>query len=101
MGIENSWLGFLSFMGAIAGSSAWLAWFISTQFSANRKAFYRIMSVHNKEDDDRFEALKQDIWQLRLRNARVDGVKPPEQQSFPRRRYLGEDGDIDTLGESA
>ena len=78
----------LSIIGAVAASSAGLAWFISEQFRRNRQTFYKVMSVHNKEDDDRFESINNQIWQLRLRNARKDGEEPPEYNSFPRRRYL-------------
>lgn len=81
----------LSFVGTVAASSAMLAWFISKQFSDNRRIFYKVMSQHNKEDDDRFEMLKDDIWAIRIRNAQIDGTVPPEYNSFPRRRYLVED----------
>lgn len=68
-----------------------LAWFISKQFSDNRRLFYRIMAQHNKEDDDRLEMLKDDIWAIRIRNAQKDGDVPPEYNTFPRRGYMVEE----------
>ena len=77
-------------VGSVASGSAFLAWFINNQFSYNRRIFYRVMSRHNKEDDDRFEGINHEIWQILLRNSRVDGDQPPKRTTFPRRRYLQE-----------
>lgn len=81
---------------ATVGST--LAWFISAQFSKNRAMFYKALSLHNREDDDRFASLSNDIWAIHLRNARRDGDEPPERKTFPRRRYLQES--LDTQGEA-
>jgi hypothetical protein len=81
---------FLCILASVATAAACLAWFISAQFSANRSLFYRALSMHNREDDDRFESLSGDIWRIHLRNAARDGDDAPERKTFPRRRYLQE-----------
>lgn len=84
-----TWQLLVMICGAVS-TAAWLTWFISQQFRSNRALFYRMMSLHNREDDDRFEALSNDIWRIHLRNAQRDGDSPPERKTFPRRRYLQE-----------
>lgn len=88
-------------VGSVASGSAFLAWFINNQFSHNRRIFYRVMSRHNKEDDDRFEAISNDVWGILIRNARVDDDQPPKRTTFPRRRYLTEEENDDELDGSA
>ena len=83
----------LSMMGGLALTTAYLTWFISDQFSKNRRLFYRVISRHNREDDDRFEVLNDSIWKIHLRNAERDGDKPPHRHPIVRRRYLLETGD--------
>lgn len=75
---------------SIGGGIAWLTWFIAEQFRKNRELFYRVISLHNHEDDDRFEELYDAVWNLRARAAVKDGTPIPERKSPPRRRYLGE-----------
>src|SRR5580700_9530290 len=62
-----------------------------------RRIIYRIISLHNKEDDERFAELNDGLWKLRVRNAMKDGELFPEPTPFTRRRYLAEtlteDGD--------
>lgn len=85
------------------GATAWLTWFIRDQFSKNRRDFYRVMSRHNKEDDDRFAALQDNQYELREYIARRDGTELPQRKTFPRRRYLIEtpDENEDDLGQAA
>jgi len=82
--------------------------FLMREFSKNRQLFYRIISLHNKEDDDRFAALSDDIWRIHLRNALRDGDVPPARKTFPRRRYLaesiserGDDLDLDNAAKNS
>jgi hypothetical protein len=77
-------------VGAVMTGTACTVLFLMREFSQNRKLFYRIISLHNKEDDDRFQALSDDIWKIHLRNARRDGDHPPQRKTFPRRRYIAE-----------
>lgn len=80
-------------VGSVAGGTAFLTWFIFDQFRRLRSLIYRIISAHNREDDDRFESLSTDNWNLRLELARRLGGKIPERKTFPRRRYLQEDNE--------
>lgn len=70
--------------------TAWLTWFVREQFAKTHRLFYRVISLHNREDDDRFEELSNEIWRIHLRNALRDGDAPPQRKTFPRRRYLAE-----------
>lgn len=72
----------------LASTVAFLTWFIAGQFSKSRRDFYRIMSLHNREDDDRFLAIQEAQRELREYVARRDGTKIPHPKSFPRRRYF-------------
>ncbi len=87
----------LYIIAAVMTGTAMTVLFLMNEFKKNRRLFYRIISLHNKEDDDRFQALSDEIWAIHLRNARRDGDEPPERRTFPRRRYLAEsiseDGD--------
>ena len=88
----------LTMIGGLIAASAYLTWFIADQFGRNRRLFYRIISRHNKEDDDRFEILDNSIWEIHVRNAMRDGDHPPKRQTIPRRRYLVEDaGEVDEM----
>jgi hypothetical protein len=83
-------------VGAVMLGTASTVIFLMREFSKSRHLFYRVISLHNKEDDDRFAALSDEIWKIHLRNARRDGDAPPARHTFPRRRYLAEtteDGD--------
>jgi hypothetical protein len=79
-------------IGTMCAATGWLTWFFQSQLRAQRAMFYRVVSKHNREDDDFFEAVRGDIRELHLRNARVDGVHPAEMKPLPRRRYLIDDG---------
>lgn len=73
--------------------TAWLTWFLRDQFSKTHRLFYRVISLHNREDDDRFAALSDEVWKIHLRNARRDGDDPPDRKTMPRRRYLADDAE--------
>lgn len=96
----------LYIIAAVMTGTALTVLFLTNEFKKNRRLFYRIISLHNKEDDDRFQALSDEIWAIHLRNARRDGDEPPPRKTFPRRRYLAEsiseDGDeLSSEGRSA
>jgi len=86
--------GLIAVMASVATGTAFLTWFVSKQFSSARHLVYRIVSKHNREDDDRFAAIQNDIFRILLRNARKDGDQPPEFTPFPRRAYLISDGEL-------
>src|SRR5215467_9634064 len=81
---------FISAIGSSITIGATVAWFISTQFNKSRRSFYSALSLHNREDDDRFQALSDDIWTIRMHMAQNDGEQLPPRKTFPRRRYLRE-----------
>lgn len=94
----------LYMMAAVVAGTVSIMVYLQNIKSSNKKLIYetrrlihRIISLHNKEDDDRFAELKNDLWKLRVRNAMKDGEIFPEPVDFPRRRYLAEtlteDGD--------
>jgi hypothetical protein len=87
-GDSTAWIEIVSLGGTIASSSGLLAWFFAAQLAKNRRIFYRVISRHNKEDDDRFALLQESIHQIQFRNALRDGDEPPPRKEIPRRRYL-------------
>jgi hypothetical protein len=89
-----------SVLFSVICAASWLTWFISNQFAGNRRVFYRIISQHNREDDDRFAELSDAIWGIHLRNARRDGDSAPQRKSITRRRYLVQDGGDMPLSEA-
>lgn len=98
MADQVSW-SILEIVAGVAGTTASVTWFVSRQFAEVRKMFYRVISLHNREDDDRFEAIRDDIHQIHIRNAVKDGEVPPSKKSFPRRRYLVEDAEQNGFGD--
>jgi hypothetical protein len=87
--------GLVGIIGGVAGSTAFLTWFVRDQFSRQTHQFYRIISKHNKEDDDRFEAISTDLWNIRVHLAQSNGRTMPERKTFPRRGYLVSDNDTE------
>lgn len=67
--------------GIFVGGSVWgLAWWLSGQFSTIRDLVYEQISktgeailekleYHEKHDDSRFEDIKRDLWEVKLRQA--------------------------------
>lgn len=76
-------------VGVFVGGTVWaLAWWLSGQFSEIRALVYQQMSLvqtnilskleyHEKHDDTRFSSIRNDIWDIRVRNASKDGFSPP------------------------
>ena len=85
-----SW-GVAGIIATMCVATAWLTWFFQNQLRQQRAMFYRIVSKHNREDDDAIEAIRNDIRQIHLRNARIDHDEPPPLRPIPRRRYLIDD----------
>jgi hypothetical protein len=86
----SEYLPVVSIVGAIIGSVWTLAWWLSGQFSAVRSLVYdkiektsqAIMAqidYHEKHDDQRFAAITNDLWEIRVRNAAKDGRPIPTQ----------------------
>lgn len=87
----------LSTIAAIGG----LVWFISNQFSKIRSLVYesrqhlseRIettenkilakLEYHERHDDQRFAAVTNDLWTIRVRNAAIDGAKVEKPDQCP------------------
>lgn len=67
--------------GVFVGGSVWgLAWWLSGQFSTVRHLVYESITkveqnlvskldYHEKHDDTRFDDIKRDIWEVKLRQA--------------------------------
>lgn len=65
---------------AIIGGVWSLAWWFARQFSNIAKAITETkdailakLEYHEKHDDQRFAEVRKDIWEIRLRNAAIDG----------------------------
>lgn len=71
---------------AMISYAAGLTWFIASQFSGirslihsqNQKTQDIVLSkleYHERHDDQRFAAISNDLWAIRVRNAAVDGIE--------------------------
>lgn len=89
--------GLVGIIGSVAGGTAFLTWFVRDQFSQQKSLFFRVISRHNREDDDRFESLSTDLWTIREHLAEHGGKSLPPRRTFPRRRYLVDDGEGDDV----
>jgi len=74
----------LTAVGALCVAVGTLVWFISDQFKKNRALFWKGLSElhntivakiddHQKDDNRRFAALQDAVWDLRLHLARRNG----------------------------
>lgn len=75
---------------AVCATAAILLW-LTREFSKTRNLFYRVISRHNREDDERFSHLDDQQWSIIVRNAIKDGERVPERRTMRRRRYLVDD----------
>ena len=91
----------LQMLVMVVGATIAIMLYLEKKFAEARKLvhqlerhFNQVMSLHNREDDDRLLALQESQWELREYIARRDGTKSPHRKPFPRRRYLqGDVGD--------
>lgn len=80
---ENSWT-YLGFLGSVITAVWTLAFFISSQFNNIRKEIAQMgkdivskLEYHERHDDSRFSQIRDDIWDIRVRNAAADGIIKP------------------------
>jgi len=74
---------------SIFGAVWSLAWWLSGHFTNIRKDFYALgkeildkLEYHERHDDTRFSQIRDDIWDIRVRNAAFDGtIKPTKKES--------------------
>lgn len=93
----NNWL-YLAFLivsitSTTLGTAFWLSWWLSKQFASTKnlvyeqadnlkKFFLDKIEYHEKHDDGRFQEIRNDIWDIRVRNAAREGL-------LVRKRYVG------------
>lgn len=75
-------------VGIFVGGTVWaLAWWLSGQFSEIRAFVYeqtnrieqtilKKLEYHEQHDDKRFGGIRNDLWDIRVRNAAKDGLAP-------------------------
>lgn len=75
-------------VGVFVGGTVWaLAWWLSSKFAEILNFVYaqttRIeqtilnkLEYHEKHDDARFGGIRNDLWDIRVRNAAKDGLTP-------------------------
>lgn len=85
--------GLVGVVCSVAAGTAVLTRHLSNQFSKQTRLFFRVISRHNREDDDRFQALSDEMWGVRELISNISGRPLPARRSFPRRRYLVDDGE--------
>lgn len=76
--------GIMSLIAAIGGSVWSLAWWLNGHFNNLRKDFTSLakeivekLEYHERHDDQRFSQIRDDIWDIRVRNAAFDGTQKP------------------------
>lgn len=77
-------------VGVFVGGTVWaLAWWLSGQFAETRAFVYQQMSrimdkleYHEKHDDQRFNSITNDLWEIRVRNASKDGNASPARKGI-------------------
>lgn len=74
---------FLSIFAAVWS----LAWWLNGHFTNIRKDVYSLgkeildkLEYHERHDDSRFSQIRDDIWDIRVRNAAADGIIKPNRQ---------------------
>lgn len=81
---ESNLLSIAGLLIGIMGAVWSLAWWLNGHFNNIRKDFSSIakeivskLEYHERHDDVRFSQLRDDIWDIRVRNAAFDGTVPP------------------------
>src|SRR5258707_4080938 len=74
-------IGAISVVIAISGSVWSMAWWLNGHFNNIRKDFLALgkeiiekLEYHEKHDDQRFQVINNQIWELKLRNAAIRGI---------------------------
>lgn len=86
---------FVSTVLALLGAEWVFAIWINRQFTNFRNLVYSSaeklqnsiltkLEYHEKHDDQRFASLERSLWEIRVRNAAVDGEKRKDQETFRR-----------------
>lgn len=81
--LDTPW-GTISIIVAISGSVWSMAWWLNGHFNSIRKDFSSLakeivdkLEYHERHDDSRFSQIRDDIWEIRVRNAALDGTLKP------------------------
>lgn len=85
----------VSIVASVASGTAFLTWFVRDQFARQTRQFFKIISRHNREDDDRFEALNTNIRRIREHLLSGGVAAVGEMRTLPRRNYLSDDSTED------
>ena len=81
----------LGIIFTIVSAVSSLTWWLSGQFSSVRHMVYERIGLtekvlvdkleyHERHDDVRFAGIRNDLWDIRVRNAAKDGLIPPTQR---------------------
>lgn len=75
---------YLGFLGTVITAVWSLAWWLNGHFNNIRKEITLLgkdilskLEYHERHDDSRFSQLRDDIWDIRVRNAAADGMLRP------------------------
>lgn len=80
--------------GAILGTASivWMsAWWLSKKFSETKSGLYdkidnlednivKKLEYHEKHDDDRFSQIRNEVWDIRIKNAAREGLNTPRRR---------------------
>lgn len=81
----SQWAYVISLIVSIAASVWSLAWWLNGHFNSIRKDVAALgkdildkLEYHERHDDTRFNQVRDDIWDIRVRNAAADGIITPK-----------------------
>jgi hypothetical protein len=84
---ENISVNAIGIILATAGSVWSLAWWLNGHFNNLRKDFIALgkeiidkLEYHERHDDKRFAEIRDDIWDIRVRNAAFDKIILPNRK---------------------
>lgn len=79
----NEWA-YIGLIASVAASVWSLAWWLNGHFNTIRKDVVALgkeildkLEYHERHDDTRFAQVREDIWDIRIRNAAADGLIKP------------------------
>jgi len=82
--LSYEFMSYLGFLGTVVTAVWSLAWWLNGHFNNIRKDVTLLgkeildkLEYHERHDDTRFSQLRDDIWDIRVRNAAIDKTIPP------------------------
>jgi hypothetical protein len=66
-------IAFVGIFGSVIATTTGLGWFLNGRFYKVKSEVLDVFSLHETKDESRFVSLSEQIKQIQLRNASIDG----------------------------